>query len=433
MDPRFAIVTSLTLLVAGLWHPSARAQAFNDFELPPHNYYKRTAEDEMSRLIAKWKDGRHDFGAETGLPALEKLLVDLDVPVSSQVLVFSRTSLQRDLISPENPRAMYFNEDIHVAWMPGGKIEVNSFDANTGGMFYFEKPPKNPGERVGFEQPRGCFGCHGGSATNFLPGPLARSNFTDKTGRRLRGVPGHNRIGHAIPFENRWGGYFVTNAPPTLEHMGNGFAERAGREISIPDSSRRSTADLSEFFDPEKLLRPDSDVLPLMLFDHQIEFHNLLLEALYRHRTLEYYTAENNGVPPTGMPEKVDKHFDKLVRYLLFADEISLAGHDFEPGPDFVAEFRRNRKEDSTGESLKDFDLDTRLFENRCSYMIHSRSFDEAPQEMKNRVYDRLWSILSSEQAPEDYRYLGDDERRRILAILRATKTDLPEEWTVSG
>jgi len=429
MDIHRAIVTFLAVVFAGLWNTSAFAQAFNDFELEPHNYYERTAEDGMSRLIASWREGKHDFGSETGLVALQKLLTDLDVPVSSQVIVFSKTSLQRDLVSPENPRAMYFNEDIHVAWMPGGKIEVNSFDAGTGGMFYFEVQPKNPGDRVGFEQPRSCFGCHGGSATNFLPGPLARSNFTDATGRRLRGVRSHNRIGHSIPFAERWGGYFVTNAPPTLEHMGNSFAVRAGREISIPESGKRSTTDLSEFFDVEKLLRPDSNILPLMLFDHQIELHNLLVEALYRHRTEEYNAEQNGGVPRKDLAKKTDSHFDKLVRYFLFADEPSLAGHEFDPAPDFVSDFHRNQRTDSAGQSLKDLDLKTRIFKNRCSYMIYSRSFEEAPQSMKDRVYDRLWDILSPEEAPDEYAYLDSDERRRILDILKATKSDLPESW----
>lgn len=431
MNRRIAIAFSLAV-IGGMFAESVEAQAFNDFELEPHNYYDLVPEDGMSRLIEKWQKGEHDFGSETGLKALEKLLHDLDIPVSSQVLVFSKTSLQRDLVSPDNPRAMYFNEDIHVAWMPGGKIEVNSFDAHAGGLFFFELPPKNPGERVGFEMQRRCFGCHGGSATNFLPGPLGRSNFTDLTGRRLRGVRSHIRVGHAVPFEERWGGYFVTNAPPTLEHMGNGFAERVGREIAITDSSKRSTTDLGEFFDPEKLLRPDSNILPLMLFDHQIEFHNLLVEALYRHRTLEYYTEQNGGTPPTGMPQSVAKHFDKLVSYLLFADEVSLAGHDFQLPTEFAADFRRNARESSAGDSLKDFDLKTHLFRNRCSYMIHSRSFEEAPAAMKERVYDRLWSILSPDQAPEEYAYLGDDERSRILQILRETKTDLPATWTAS-
>lgn len=421
-------VTILALVFTGLWN-EARAQAFNDFELEPHNYYKRTAGDGMSRLIASWREGKHDFGDETGLPALRKLLDDLDIPVSSQVIVFSRTSLQRDLISPANPRAMYFNEDIHVAWMPGGKIEVNSFDANTGGMFYFEKPPKNPGDKVGFEQPRSCFGCHGGSPTNFLPGPMARSNFTDATGRRLRGVRSHNRVSHAVPFADRWGGYFVTNAPPTLEHMGNKFAVRDGREISIPDLVEETRTDLSEFFDSEILLRPDSDILPLMLFDHQIELHNLLVEALYRHRTEEYNAEQNGGKPRKDLAEKTDRHFDKLVRYLLFADEPSLAGHEFKPAPDFVSDFRRNSRADSAGQSLKDLDLKTRIFKNRCSYMIYSRSFEEAPQSMKDRVYDKLRAILSADEAPEEYSYFDPGERGRILGILKATKSDLPESW----
>ncbi|MEM7603536.1 MAG: hypothetical protein AAF357_19250, partial [Verrucomicrobiota bacterium] len=211
-------------LLLSISTPLVFSQAFNDFEDHPHDYYEGVADDPMTRLLVRAELGDYDFGAETGLPLVRKLLADLNIPESSQVLVFSQTSLQRGLIGPDNPRAMYFNEDTHLAWMPGGKIEIISFDPDKGGMFFLEEPPVNPGEKVTFTSPERCFGCHGGSATNYLPGPLARSHFTSDRGRRLGALQSHERIGHQIPFEERWGGYFVTGAPETLAHLGNTFA-----------------------------------------------------------------------------------------------------------------------------------------------------------------------------------------------------------------
>lgn len=406
------------------------AQAFNDFDLSPHDYYEGTADDAMTRLLVRAEAGDYDFGTETGLPLVKKLLAELDIPESSQILVFSQTSLQRGLIGPDNPRALYFNEDTHLAWMPGGKIEIISFDPETGGRFFIEDPPEETGEKVRFTSPNSCFGCHGGAATNFLPGPLARSHFTSETGRRLAAVKGHNRLGHSVPFENRWGGYFVTNAPETLPHLGNAFAYRnEKREVLIDGVKDRSKTTLGKYFDASLLPRGDSDLVPLLLFDHQIEAHNLIMEARYRHRHQEYQTAKF-GKPVSRDLASNEAHFDRLVKYLLFADEVPLIGHQIEPNPEFESDFREGCKTTADGLSLKDLSLDGRIFEHRLSYMIQTRSFLESPQAMKNRVYDRLFTILTADDPGDEFGYFKTGERKRILRILQETHDDLPAEWT---
>lgn len=407
----------------------AHAQFFNDFDVAPHSYYERTGTDAFSELLTKQEKGEYDFGTETGLPLLQKMLDELDIPVSSQVLVYSQTSLQRKLVRPENPRAMYFDENIYLAVMAGGKLEVNSFDPEAGGIFYFEDPPKVAGDHVDFERPKSCLGCHGGSATNFLPGPLARSNFVSDTGRRMGGVRSHERISHRIPFHERWGGYFVTGAPPTLEHMGNAYATRESGTVTIDLKTRASLDSLKGLFDPALVLRGDSNILPLMLFDHQIEAHNLLVEMRYRERISQFRAGDNEGVIPARTLKKTEDFAAKLVKYLLFADEVSLAGHQVSPSQDYMSDFSRNRKANAEGESLKDFDLKSRLFKNRLSYMIYSEAFEGAPQSMKDRIYARLWTILSPDEPVDGYDYFDDGERARILSILSATKSDLPAEW----
>ncbi|MDF1739838.1 MAG: hypothetical protein P1U86_11825 [Verrucomicrobiales bacterium] len=412
-----------------LFHAALEAQFFNDFDVAPHSYYERTGTDSFSELLTRKAKGDYDFGTETGHPLLRKLLEELNIPVSSQVLVYSQTSLQRKLVSPENPRAMYFDENIYLAVMAGGKLEVNSFDPEAGGIFYFEDPPEKPGDHVDFERPKSCLGCHGGSATNFLPGPLARSNFVSDTGRRMGGVRSHERISHWIPFRERWGGYYVTGAPSTLEHMGNAFATREAGEVTIDLKKRASLETLEGLFDPSLVLRGDSNIVPLMLFDHQIEAHNLLVEMRYRERISQFRAAENDGVIPSRTLVKTEAFADKLVKYLLFADEVSLEGHEITPSQDYLTDFRRNRKANAAGESLKDFDLKSRLFKNRLSYMIYSEAFEGAPQSMKDRIYSRLRAILSPAEPVEGYDYFDEGERARILSILTATKTDLPADW----
>jgi len=403
-----------------------RAQAFNDFQIAPHSYFERERRDPMSRLLARVESGEFDYGDEPGLPLVRRLLEALEVPESSQVLLFSQGSLQRELISPANPRAIFFNEDLHLAWMPEGKIEISSFDPEIGTVFFLQSEPE--AERIEFAESRRCLGCHGGSATNFLPGPMARSNYTSETGRRVASVPSHIRLSHAVPFEDRWGGYFVTNAPPTLSHLGNAFASRESGALAV-DRSHASTADLGAFFDPRILPRPDSEILALMLFDHQTEMHNLLIEAVYRDRLLLHLAEANGGEAPRLVAEQTDAFFDRLVRYLLFAREVSLAGHSLRRGTDFERDFTARRRAAPSGRSLRDFDLETRLFQHRLSYMIDSQAFEEAPRTMRERTYRKLHQILAAETPPEGYDYFDDGEREAILTILKHTKADLPEDW----
>ena len=403
--------------------PFAHGQAFNDFPLSPHDYYDRDPTDPMSRLLARVEAGEEDLGSLTGLPLVRRLLKEFDVPASSQVLVFSQTSLQRSLIEPANPRAMWFDEETYLAWMPGGKVEIISFDPALGGRFFIEEPPEG-GEPVRFRQPKRCFGCHGGAATNFLPGLLGRSHFTSESGRRLGRVKSHDRTSHEVPLEERWGGYFVTGAPKSMTHMGNVFAVREGGSVTLDRAGER---DPTIHFDSAKYPHPGSNVLPLMIFDHQIEAHNLLMEARYRYRHFRYVAEQ--GEVPGRVREGRDRLFEKLVRYLLFADEASLAGHEMQPDPAFERDFLAERKTSEEGLSLRDFDLETRLFRHRLSYMIHSRTFAEAPAGMKRLVYDRLWEILSPADPPEGWDYFDPGERERIVSILRATKDDLPAEW----
>lgn len=427
--PEMIRIVLLVLLLVPVLTGSVLGQAFNDFDLPPHNYYENERKDPMSRLLERVERGEYRFGKESGLPLLRRLLAELEIPESSQVLVFSQTSLQRGLIGPANPRALYFNEHTHVGWMPEGKIEIISFDADSGGRFFIEEPAEEPGTEVTFVSHRRCFGCHGGSATNFLPGPLARSNFTSETGRRLGGVPGHDRLSHEVPFASRWGGYFVTGAPPTLAHLGNAFAVREARELSIDDRSRRSLESLDTFFDRSHYPRGDSSIVPLLVFDHQIEAHNLIIEARHRDRQFSHERGKFDGGVTGKTRKDTEAFFDRFVRYFLFADEVSLAGHEIVRNPEFEEDFRANRKAAPGASSLKDFDLETRMFRNRLSYMIQSDAFIEAPGSMRNRVYERLWRILAPEQPPSGFGYFEEGERERILEILRSTHPDLPDSW----
>jgi hypothetical protein len=136
------------------------------------------------------------------------------------------------------------------------------------------------------------------------------------------------------------------------------------------------------------------------------------------------------------LPESTRRQFERpaeqLLRYLLFANETALPNLDAKQviaDSAFAREFAARGPRDSQGRSLRDFDLSTRIFKYRCSYLIYSEAFDEIPEPSKTYVYHRLLQILSGADDDADFESLSAQDRQDILAILIETKPGLPQEW----
>jgi len=84
---------------------------------------------------------------------------------------------------------------------------------------------------------------------------------------------------------------------------------------------------------------------------------------------------------------------------------------------------------DAKGRSLRDFDLQKRIFKYPCSYLIYSEAFDAIPEPAKKYIYRRLFEILSGRDQSPEFASLSSQDRRAILEILVATKPGLPDEW----
>ncbi|HEV7867865.1 MAG TPA: hypothetical protein VGO90_09300 [Chthoniobacteraceae bacterium] len=396
---------SLNLLFAVGWVGTLCAGSL-DLAAPPHDYWTRPLTDRFSRFKTELETGQVTLTAANEKEFLVSLLRALEIPVSSQMLVFSTTSLQLRLISPSNPRALFFNEDVYIGYIPGGRIEVVSLDPQAGGIFYILDIPRR-GEPVRIERSTRCMNCHAGEQTRDLPGLVVKSVVPGVSGGSLVSFR-QEQTGHGIPFSERFGGWYVTGRHAITEHLGN----LVGR--LSPQGLTKLPIEVGKLFEFDRYPAATSDVLPQLVHEHQIGFVNRAIEAGYGARAA------------AADPEELAR---PLTRYLLFADEVPLPAGGVEGDAVFKADFLRDRRTAAGGGALKDFDLQTRLFAHRCSYMIYSTAFRGLPVEVKQQVYAGLHRALSSDAPDPEYAYLPPDEKQAIRNILRTTLTDLPADW----
>jgi hypothetical protein len=365
------------------------------------------ASDPIAELQQKIKAGeiKLEFDAEGGY--LGSLLKNLKIPVSSQTLVFSKTSLQTERISPATPRAMYFNDDVYVGWVPGAPlIEIMSVDPQVGSVFY--ALPQEKSERPEFERSTGheCSVCHYSreAAPKFVPRLLFSSVVPDVTGN-VEGtfpIPTTDQS----PFLERWGGWYVTGTHGNQRHLGNMVLKTPASAFGAASAlTSADVTDLRSRFDTTRYPSPHSDIVALMVLAHQVEGQNLIALASGR-----------AGATPQEVGEP-------LVKAMLFAGAVPLTA-PIRGTSNFAAEFANLGPRDSRGRSLRDLDLKTRLFRYPLSYLIYSKPFDEMPQGIKAYVYRRLREVLTGEDKSPDFALLSAADRTAILEILRETKPE---------
>jgi len=164
--------------------------------------------DPVAVLQKRVAEGNEKLIFEPRIGYLRSLLKALKVPVSSQGLVFSKTSSQKDHTSPKTPRAVYFSDSVYVGWVQDGPvIDIISVDPNRGPIFYTLEQKREAPQN--FARGTECMQCHLGPKTIYVPGPLVRSIYTASNGAPLVEVDGFVN-GHNSPLADRWGGWYVT-------------------------------------------------------------------------------------------------------------------------------------------------------------------------------------------------------------------------------
>ncbi|MBV9504438.1 MAG: hypothetical protein JO323_05470, partial [Acidobacteriia bacterium] len=324
------------------------------------------------------------------------------------------TSLQLERISPENPRTIFFNDSVAVAWVRGGFIEIASVDPEQGVIFYMLE--QQPAAKPQFIRRDDCQRCHSSEATLGVPGMVVRSRFTAPTGMPLLVLGGYN-TDHRSPLEQRWGGWYVTGSTP-MRHMGNFLVTDEDQPESAL-SSGVPIQSLEKKFDTGGYLSPYSDLAALMVFNHQMYMINLLTRLGWEVRAAEHDK-------PGSLETVLRNGARELVDYLLFIEEAPLTGK-MQSSSGFPDKFAARGPSDSSGRSLRQLDLQTRLLRYPCSYMIYSPQFDGLPARARAAVYRRLWEVLSGKEHAPAYSRLSADDRRAILEILKQTKSSFAD------
>ncbi|RYG23594.1 hypothetical protein EON82_13535 [bacterium] len=359
-------------------------------------------QDRVGDLVESVKAGTLTLPYEPKQGYLRALLKELRIDPASQVLVFSKGSLQADHIGPKNPRAIYFNADTYVGWIPGAPmIEIASIHPKRGVVFY--TIPNGKEAKATFEtSPSACDRCHGAIGPDLFAtsAPTSESGYPRAFARSFRATPD-------LPFNQRWAGWYVTGTHGAMRHLGNELSVGDDEKNRIDVEKGANVTDLKRYFDVSGYLTPHSDIAALMVFEQQMHVQNVLTRTVQQTASDESY---------------LDEACEELVEALLCVGEAKLTA-PLKGTSAFPASYAAGLPKDSKGRSLGDLDLKSRVLKYPCSPLIYSASFDALPAKAKEGVYKRLKEILTGKDTSGTYAHLTATDRQALLQILKETKS----------
>jgi hypothetical protein len=370
-------VRTSAIFIALALIPAALAQTYADdipLDHPAIHYANGPFDNPVARLQSQLEKGKQLDFAEGGAGYLPSLLQRLGV----------KTSFQSHRISPRNPRAIYFADDVAVGFVRGGEVvELAALDREQGIVFYTLDAAKT--DRPGFARRGECLKCHQGPATMGVPGIFVGSVYPGPSGAPDRS--GAIITDHRTAFADRWGGWYVNAL----------HGEQPDRANSVaPDPEEPQKLEilpaLFKTFNAAGYLSPVSDIVALMTFEHQTQMTNLMTRLAWQSRI---------------DPSQLDASIKTLVNYMTFAEEAPLK-EPIQGVSTFTETFPKRGPRDRQGRSLRDFDLQTRLFRYPLSYMIYSPSFDALPAPIRAQIYQQISARCS----------------RTVIEILSDTKPD---------
>ena len=399
-------------------------------------YTTGPVDDPVNTLQQRIDKGEVKLAYDGPMGYLRSILQALNVSTTSQLLVFSKTSFQAPRIGHHTPRALYFKDNVEIGFVRTGDVlEFAALDSKQGVHFYTLDQEQT--EHPKFQRQDTCLQCHQSTATLGIPGLMVRSVFPDRTGMPIFSAGGFI-TDHRSPLKERWGGWYVTGTTGDQVHMGNAVMPGATGEPMPPPEGSQNVTDLKPFVDTGAYLTPYSDIVALMTLEHQTQMENLMIRVGWEARMAMVQNLAMNKAfhePEDQIRESTAHRLDagvaELLSYMFFNGETVLTS-PIKGASGFAEEFEKLGPNDSKGRSLRDFDLKTRMFRYPCSFLVYSKAFDSMPQVVKDRLYKRMWEVLTERDKSPQFAHLSAADRSAILEILLDTKKDFPAYWRAS-
>jgi hypothetical protein len=262
-----------------------------------HYHSSEGLADPVARAQKQIAAGKRKLRFEPAHGYLSSLLEALNVPVASQTLVFSKTSSQDEQTSPRTPRAIYHSPDVYVGWVPGCPvIDIAAMDPQRGAVFYTLEQRKDTLPK--FTRRFDCLRCHETGRTLQVPGLFVRSTYTGPDGAPLATVR-EFVSGHNSPLEDRWAGWYVSGTHVSARalaggrlpgpgegefHLGNLISSNVDFTEAVDLTAGANRTDLRVLFDAPRYLSRHSDIVALLVLEHQVRMHTLLTRANYETR-----------------------------------------------------------------------------------------------------------------------------------------------------
>lgn len=430
------LIALLTVVVFGF--PAGSAQAADgsnfassarlryDADYPTIAYGDKASQNAIARLQEKMDRGEVTLKFEGHRGYLDSLLAALGIDPSSQILVYSKTSLQIHVIDATTPRAVYFNDHTYVAWLQhSDMVEIMTMDEERGTVFYSMTNRQRPRLTLDRETSR-CLTCHDtySMAGGGVPRFMVMSIPVNLQGQRIGPDIGVETT-DSTPIAERWGGWFVTGGAGKETHKGN-ILVRSEAELAKDDPARRmNLSTLEGLLDTKPYITDKSDIVALLVLEHQATVHNLVTRASFKSRAL---LAKNNLTDPaqrwSALPAEMQKRLtpltEPLVRGLLFVNAAPYSG-PISSSSGFDKWFEAQGPRASDGRSLRDLDLKTRLLKHPLSYLIYSDEFRTLPAPLREHVLDRIADVLTGQDRDPAFSHLSAADRTAILEILAGT------------
>jgi hypothetical protein len=395
----------------------------------PDEFSSPVVSDSVTSMMGKIKAGNLSLEYEPKQGYLRAVLKQLGISLTSQILVFSKTSLQANFISPTTPRALYFNDHAYVGWIPNAPyIELISIDPLIGPVFYMLANRKGPSPVIS-RQTLECFQCHFTPMTGQVPGLMARSVYAGPDGVP-RFANGSFRTTATSPMKERWGGWYVTGQHGDQRHMGNEVARGDEQASTIDTAKGANVVDLGRYFGVDRYLSSHSDIVALMVFEQQLTIQNAITKAGFLTRKAEKdgldllkfgFTAQH---VEEEIHERVAHACEPVVKAMLGSEEPALAS-PIKGTSGFASAYSQSSPADRMGRRLSDLDLRTKLLKYSCSPMVYSAAFDGLPHKAKEQIYHRFNEIFSGMDTSPSFVHLTKNDRQTVKEILIQTKSDL--------